>query len=135
MRTFLTATVVATVFTSSVDAETRRHAGSMQGFEPSAGLIFVREIAGGGTQTLVEVDIRNAHVVRVWRDPSDPERWKERPVRIHRLVIGTFVVVVGDRGPKGVVKATRVEVPEVPDANRRDAPYGERRPSDLRPSR
>lgn len=121
MRSLATATVVVTVFTPIVAGETR-HAGSMQGFEPSAGLIFVREIAGGGTPTVVAVDIRDARIVRVWREPADPERWHERRVRIHRLPIGTFVVVVGNRGLEGVIKATRVEVPEVPDSARRSTP-------------
>jgi hypothetical protein len=132
MRSLLVAAFGATVLTAGADAEPRRYSGSVQSFEPSAGLIVVREIGHAGTKTLVTVNVRDARVIRVWRDPEDPERWRERPVRIHRLPVGTFVVVVGDRGPEGVVNATRVEVPEV---RRPAAPEEKPAPGPSRPPR
>jgi hypothetical protein len=111
--TWLFATaIVATLATFAIaDAGPERHAGSVQSFVPSTGFMLVDEIGRSGAHTLITVEIRGAEVVRVWRDPDDPSRWKERPVRIHRLPVGTFVVVIGHRGPDDVVTAVRIEVP------------------------
>lgn len=117
-RTFTTAPLFATILVlalsvSAVVAQPARHAGLVQSFVPSAGLMLVEEVGAGGAYAIIEVDVRDADVVRLWRDPNDPWGWKERPARIHRLPVGTFVVVVGHPQTNGVVDALRVEVPEL----------------------
>ena len=75
--------------------------------------LTIEEVGVNGTTDLLQVRIRRADVVRVWRDPAEPWQWRERPTRIHRWPAGTFVVVIGTAAPSGVIDGTRVELPKV----------------------
>ena len=90
-----------------------RHAGLLQSLDPAEGVLTIEEVGVNGTTDLLQVRIRGADVVRVWRDPAEPWQWRERPTRIHRWPAGTFVVVVGTTAPSGVIDATRVELPKL----------------------
>ena len=90
-----------------------RHAGRVHSLAPAQGVLVIEEMGADGVTALVEVAVRNAQVVRIWRDRAQPWVWRERPVRLHYLAAGTFVVVIGREDRDGAIAASRVEVPEV----------------------
>lgn len=90
-----------------------RHAGLLQSIDPAEGVLVIEEVGVNGTTDLLQVRMRSADVVRVWRDPAEPWQWRERPTEIHRWPAGTFVVVIGTTAPSGVIDAARVELPRV----------------------
>jgi hypothetical protein len=88
------------------------HSGRVVSLAPVDHILVIEEIGSNGTTRLVEVQIREAKIVRVSRDPEDPWAWRERPTRVFRWPAGTFVVVIGREHPLGVIDATRVEFPQ-----------------------
>jgi len=74
--------------------------------------ILVIEEFGAKGEELVEVDIQDAEVVRLWRDVTRPWEWCERPTGAQRLSVGTFVVVIGRTHPSGIIEADRIEIPK-----------------------
>jgi len=85
------------------------------------GIGFVFQDASGSLtphrrigEQLVEAQIGDAKLVRVWRDPARPWRWRERPIGLYELLSAPFVVVIGRQDRYGRIIATRVEVPVIP---------------------
>jgi hypothetical protein len=68
-----------------------------------------------GVEETVWADVRDAAIVRLSRDPRRPWEWRERSTRAHRLPSGTYVTVIGREGTSGIVRASRVEVPQPDD--------------------
>jgi hypothetical protein len=95
------------------DGGVARHTGSIQSVRPSDGILIIEELGTGGVSEVLEVGIREAKVVRIWRDPADPWTWRERLTSIYRWPVGTFVVVIGRRIDDGSVQASRIEIPKV----------------------
>lgn len=95
-----------------VAGDALRHTGRLVSLSPAEGVVFIEEVRPGGDSALIEIEVREAKVVRLWRDPAKPWRWRERPTRVHRWPVGTFVVVIGRAGPDGVVDARRIEIPK-----------------------
>ena len=90
-----------------------RHAGHIHSLKPVDGVLVIEEIGSNGRIEMVSVQISDAEVVRVWRDPHRPWTWRERRVRLHEFPAGTFVVVIGREDPWGRLHADRVEIPEI----------------------
>lgn len=95
------------------DGGVARHTGSIQSVRPSDGTLSIEELGTDGVFDVLEIGIRKATVVRVWRDPADPWTWRERLTSIYRWPVGTFVVVIGRRIDRGSVEASRIEIPKV----------------------
>jgi hypothetical protein len=91
--------------------EPARHAGRVHSLLPSSGVLIIEEAGVDGEAELLEVEARNARVVRVWRDAAEPSRWREQPVRLYALPAGTFVVVIGHSVGDDHIVAHRIEVP------------------------
>ncbi|MEX2223152.1 MAG: hypothetical protein WEG40_15275 [Candidatus Rokuibacteriota bacterium] len=94
-----------------------RHSGNVHSFTPREGVLVIEARGVDGAEETVWVDVRYAEVVRLSRDPGRPWEWRERRTRVHRLPAGTYVTVIGLEGRWGVLRASRVEVPE-PDHTR-----------------
>jgi hypothetical protein len=90
-----------------------RHAGRVHSFVPDQSVLFLEEAGAGGTVETITIDLRNAQIVRVRRDPADPWTWIEEPVHPGRLSVGTWVIVIGKTTESGVIQAARVEVPKI----------------------
>lgn len=90
-----------------------RHAGYIQSLRPSDRTLLIDKLGGGGAARRLEVRIRNAEVVRVWRDPANPWVRRERGTTIYQWPVGTFVVVIGHATPSGAFEATRIEIPKI----------------------
>lgn len=90
----------------------QRHAGRIQEIDPAGRRMVLEEIGLAGRVEQVEIDLSGARVLRVFRDPQDPWRWREEPTRLERFPTGTYVVVIGST-VDGRLAATRVEVPRV----------------------
>ena len=71
------------------------------------------EFGTGGVSEVLDVGIRTATVVRIWRDPAEPWTWREHLTSIYRWPVGTYVVVIGRRIDNGSVDASRIEIPKV----------------------
>ncbi|HEV8642310.1 MAG TPA: hypothetical protein VGV13_14525 [Methylomirabilota bacterium] len=89
---------------------TARHAGRLHSLTPAQGLLVIEEVGANGSIELPTIRIRNADVVLVWRDSATPRKWRERPTTVYRWPSGTFLVVVGQADPSGVIHANRVEI-------------------------
>jgi hypothetical protein len=74
-------------------------------------VVFVEDASDERSDKLVSVKFRDAEIVRVRRDVARPAEWQERPTRLHRWPVGTFVVIIGYVEPSGVVRADRIEIP------------------------
>ena len=98
---------------SSPGGGVARHTGNIHSVRPSDGTLIIEELGSGGVSEVLEVGIRAAKVVRIWRDPADPWTWRERLTSIYRWPVGTFVVVIGRRIDGGSVEASRIEIPKV----------------------
>jgi hypothetical protein len=85
----------------------------VQSIRPADGILAIEELGANNAPELLEVKIGGAQIVRVWRDPSDPSLWRERPTNIYRWPVGTFVVVIGRATHPGRVQASRIEIPKV----------------------
>lgn len=106
------ALVMVTSIAAGVDASgPERHAGKLHSLSPADGVLVIEECGAKGQTELVEIQIRGATVVRIWRDPSRPWEWLERPTTLPHWAAGTFVVVIGRPDPLGVVHAHRIEIP------------------------
>jgi hypothetical protein len=90
-----------------------RYAGHIQSVRPADGTLVIEEVGADDVSDLLHVRIRGADVVRTWRDPSDPRRWRERVTSIYRWPVGTFVVVTGRTTDSGSIEASRVEIPKI----------------------
>ncbi len=90
-----------------------RHTGHIQSVRPSDGMLFIEELGTDGGSEVLAVSIREAKVVRIWRDPADPWTWRERATSIYRWPVGTFVVVTGRTIREGSVEASRIEIPKI----------------------
>jgi hypothetical protein len=95
------------------DGGAARHTGNIQSVRASDGTLMIEELGTGGVSKVLDVGIRRATVVRIWRDPADPWTWRERLTSIYRWPVGTYVVVIGRRIDKGSVEASRIEIPKV----------------------
>jgi hypothetical protein len=108
------ALVLLTLVAAGVDAGgPARHAGTLHSLSPAQGVLVIEERGEHGRTELVEIQIRRAKVVRIWRDPTRPWEWRERPTLLHRWAAGTFIVVIGQADNAGVVDAERVEIPAI----------------------
>ena len=98
-----------------------RHAGRLHSLSPAHGLLLIEESGVNGRTEFVQIEIRDAEVVHIWRDPVRPWEWRERRTKVYRWSAGTFVVVIGRPHPSGVIDADRIEFHDV---NAQDAaPY------------
>ena len=80
---------------------------------PAHGLLLIEESGVNGRTEFVQIEIRDAEVVHIWRDPVRPWEWRERQTKVHRWSAGTFVVVIGRPDASGVIDADRIEFPDV----------------------
>ena len=64
-------------------------------------------------EKMVWVHVRSATVVRLWRDQARPWEWRERPASLYWLPINTFVTVIGREESSGIIRASRIEVPDL----------------------
>ncbi len=90
-----------------------RHAGRLHSLSPAHGLLLIEETGVNGRTEFVQIEIRDAEVVHIWRDPVRPWEWRERQTKVHRWPAGTFVVVIGRPHASGVIDADRIEFPDV----------------------
>jgi len=96
-------------------ADEVRHSGNVHSFTPAEGVLVIEAMGVDGTEEAVWADIRDAAIVRLSRDPRRPWEWRERRTSVHRLSSGTYVTVIGRESRSGIVRASRVEVPEPDD--------------------
>jgi hypothetical protein len=89
-----------------------RFTGRINSIVPGDGVVVIDRSSTPDTEHLVAVDFRGAKVVRVWRDSRNPETWQEQSTSLNRWPAGTFVIVIGSKGPKGRVRANRIEIPK-----------------------
>jgi hypothetical protein len=92
--------------------EPARRAGYIESVNPAERTLVLKEV-GGGRPGRLHVRMRNAEIVRVWRDPADPQEWRERATTIYQWPVGTLVVVVGRPTSAGPVEASRIEIPKI----------------------
>jgi len=92
-----------------------RHSGNVQSFTPAEGVLVLEARGVDGAEETVWADVRHAEIVRLSRDPRRPWEWRERRTGAHWLPVGTYVTVIGLEGRSGIVRASRVEVPEPDD--------------------
>ena len=90
-----------------------RHAGRLHSLDPAHGLLLIEESGVNGRTEFVQIEIRDAEVVHIWRDPVRPWEWRERQTKVHRWSAGTFVVVIGRPDASGVIDADRIEFSDV----------------------
>jgi hypothetical protein len=102
-------------------ADDVRHSGNVHSFAPADGVLVLETMGIDGAEETVWADVRGARIVRLSRDPRRPWEWRERPTRAHQLPSGTYVTVIGREGRSGIVRASRIEVPE-PDGSQPPAP-------------
>jgi hypothetical protein len=91
---------------------TARHAGRIQAVSPNTDVLVIEGYGSSQQSELLEVRIRRAEIVRVWRDAADPGAWRQRATTIYRWPVGTFVVILGIEDESGVIEASRVEIPK-----------------------
>lgn len=94
-------------------ADEVRHSGSVHSFAPAEGVLVIDVMGVDGAEETVWVDVRGADVVRLFRHPRRPWEWRERRTSVYRLPAGTHVTVIGLEGRWGILRASRVEVPEL----------------------
>jgi hypothetical protein len=97
--------------TLAFTSEHRRYTGRVQSIIPGKSVLVVEVLSENQTVKTVEVDAKNAKIVRLLRDPAQPWKWVEQPIQVFRLSAGTFVVVIGGPLESGVIGASRIEVP------------------------
>jgi hypothetical protein len=103
-------------------ADDVRHSGNIHSFAPAAGVLVLETIGVDGAEETVWADVRDARIVRLSRDPRRPWEWREQRTSAHWLPSGTYVTVNGREGRSGIVRASRVEVPEPDDPRPPAAP-------------
>jgi hypothetical protein len=102
------------VLAASASAEEAvQYTGHIQSVRPVDAMLLIEEVGADDGSDLLYVRIRGADVVRTWRDPGDPRRWRERETSIYRWPVGTFVVVTGRATGRRSVQASRVEIPKI----------------------
>jgi hypothetical protein len=102
-RIVMGALVAALLGAGAACADEVRHSGNVHSFTPADGVL------------VIEADVRHAVIVRLSRDRRRPWEWREEPTRAYWLSIGTYVTVIGLEDRSGIVRASRVEVPEPDD--------------------
>ena len=90
-----------------------RVSGQTHSLVPSDDVLVLSVLKANGLEEMVSVHVRNATVVRLWRDQDRHWEWRERPTSLHWLPINTFVTVIGREGPSGIIRASRIEVPDL----------------------
>lgn len=93
-----------------------RHSGSVHSFAPAEGVLVIDAVGVDGEEETVWADVRGADVVRLSRHPRRPWEWRERRTAVYRLPAGTHVTVIGLEGRWGILRASRVEVPDLDTA-------------------
>lgn len=93
-------------------SEHHRYTGRVQSIIPDKRVLVVEVLGENEAVKTVEIDARNAKIVRMSRDPAQPWKWLEQPIQIFQLPAGTFVVVIGGALERGVIQASRIEVPK-----------------------
>lgn len=96
-------------------ADEVRHSGTVHSFTPSDGVLLIDARGVDGVEEMVWADVRAADVVRLSRHPRRPWEWRERQTTVHWLPVGTYITVIGREGHSGILRASRVEVPELDD--------------------
>jgi hypothetical protein len=107
------ALLLLVVLAVSASAEEAQYTGHIQSVRPVDAMLLIEEVGADDGSDLLYVRIRGADVVRTWRDPADPRRWRERETSIYRWPVGTFVVVTGRATGRRSVQASRVEIPKI----------------------
>jgi hypothetical protein len=90
-----------------------RVSGQTHSLAPSDDVLVLSVLGANGLEEMVWVHVRNAKVVRLWRDQDRHWEWRERPARLYWLPVNTFVTVIGWEGPSGTIRASRIEVPDL----------------------
>jgi len=90
-----------------------RHAGYIQSVRPADRTLVIEEVGRDGMAATLHVQMRNAEVIRLWRDQAHPWVWRERPTSIYRWPVGTFVVVIGRATDADTIEASRIEIPKI----------------------
>ena len=90
-----------------------RVSGQTHSLAPSEDVLVLSVLGANGLEEMVWVHVRNAKVVRLWRDQDRHWKWRERPTNLYWLPINTFVTVIGRAGPSGIIRASRIEVPDM----------------------
>jgi len=90
-----------------------RISGQTHSISPSDDVLVIAVPGTHGSEEMVWVDARHATVVSLRRGPDRAWEWRERPANLYRLPINTFVTVIGRRGIRGIIHASRIEVPEL----------------------
>ena len=90
-----------------------RVSGQTHSLAPSDDVLVLTVLGANGLEEMVWVQVRNATVVRLWRDQDRQWEWRERPTSLHWLPINTFVTVIGREEPSGTIRASRIEVPDL----------------------
>ncbi|HEX9749338.1 MAG TPA: hypothetical protein VGB86_13115 [Methylomirabilota bacterium] len=96
-------------------ADDVRHSGNVHSFTPAEGVLVIEAIGADGAEETVWADVRDAEIVRLARHPRRPWEWREQRTGAHWLSSGTYVTVIGRERRSGIVRASRVEVPEPDD--------------------
>lgn len=90
-----------------------RISGQTHSIAPSDDVLLISVPGTHGSEEMVWINVRNAKVVRLWRDPARRWEWLERTTSLYWLPTNTFVTVFGREGPWGIIRASRIEVPEL----------------------
>ena len=90
-----------------------RVSGQTHSLAPSDDVLVLTVLGANGLEEMVWVRVRNATVVRLWRDKDRHWEWRERPTSLYWLPINTFVTVIGREEPSGTIRASRIEVPDL----------------------
>ena len=90
-----------------------RVSGQTHSIAPSNDVLVLSVLGANGLEEMVSVHPRNTTVVRLWRDKERHWEWRERPTNLYWLPIKTFVTVVGREDPSGIIRASRIEVPDL----------------------
>lgn len=114
-RIVMGALVAALLGAGAACADEVRHSGNVHSFTPADGVLVIEVMGTDGAEETVWADVRHAVIVRLSRDRRRPWEWREEPTRAYWLSIGTYVTVIGLEDRSGIVRASRVEVPEPDD--------------------
>ena len=116
MKHWLALGILAVVVSAAAPAwagDLVRISGHMHSITPSDGVLVIACFGADGVEEMVWVHVRDAKVVRLWRDKERPWEWRERSTSIYRLPTNTYVTVIGREGLWGIIRANRIDVPEI----------------------
>jgi len=97
-----------------------RVSGQTHSLAPSDDVLVLTVLGANGFEEMVSVRVRNTTVVRLWRDKDRQWEWRERPTSLYWLPIKTFVTVIGREDSSGIIRATRIEVPDLDYLHQRE---------------